>query len=154
MTKPYKTIIYSTMSQPIERRFITICIVDDEKDIRDMYKQMVETSPQKDLKVVGDFEDSIKAAEAIENNILPKGAPDVVVTDYNMPGMNGSQLAARIRNSRPDIQIIMVNGIKNNGDYLFINGLLKQKVIDAWFSKPCDIFELEETIRRLASQRR
>jgi FixJ family two-component response regulator len=35
---------------------------------------------------------------------------DLLVTDYAMPGMTGSVLAARLREQRPDLPILMVTG--------------------------------------------
>jgi CheY-like chemotaxis protein len=35
---------------------------------------------------------------------------DLVITDYAMPGMNGLELAARIREQRPKLPIILATG--------------------------------------------
>ena len=35
---------------------------------------------------------------------------DVLVTDLMMPGMNGMELAARIRESAPDVSVLLVSG--------------------------------------------
>src|SRR4051794_19626926 len=49
------------------------------------------------------------AKRALE--ILREGTPiDVVVTDQAMPGMTGTQLAAEIRASWPDLPIIVATG--------------------------------------------
>lgn len=49
------------------------------------------------------------ARRALE--ILREGTPiDVVVTDQAMPGMTGTQLAAEIRASWPDLPIIVATG--------------------------------------------
>ena len=36
---------------------------------------------------------------------------DILITDYRMPGMNGAQLIAKIREHRPDIPIVLISGI-------------------------------------------
>ena len=36
---------------------------------------------------------------------------DLVITDYRMPGMNGSQVIAAIRESRPEMPIILISGL-------------------------------------------
>jgi CheY-like chemotaxis protein len=38
------------------------------------------------------------------------GQIDLVVTDFRMDGMNGSELAQHLRTRRPDVPIIMVTG--------------------------------------------
>ncbi len=48
-------------------------------------------------------------AQALE--ILETGSPfDLVVTDYAMPGMNGFELAQRIKEKNPDLPIILATG--------------------------------------------
>jgi CheY-like chemotaxis protein len=41
---------------------------------------------------------------------LAQGEFDVVVTDYSMPRMNGAELALRIRESRPNMPLLLVTG--------------------------------------------
>ena len=38
------------------------------------------------------------------------GAIDVLLTDVLMPGMNGPELAAAVRQARPDIKVLFVSG--------------------------------------------
>ena len=42
--------------------------------------------------------------------LFEKGPFDVLITDYNMPGMDGLMLAARVRQLYPQTAIIMVSG--------------------------------------------
>jgi CheY-like chemotaxis protein len=38
---------------------------------------------------------------------------DAVVTDFEMPGMNGTELAARLKRLRPDLPVLLVSGSKS-----------------------------------------
>jgi CheY-like chemotaxis protein len=38
---------------------------------------------------------------------------DVLVTDYRMPGMNGGELVARLKEIKPDLPAIIVSGYSN-----------------------------------------
>ena len=37
-------------------------------------------------------------------------APDLIVTDHLMPGMNGAELARRVRTQQPRLPILIVSG--------------------------------------------
>lgn len=38
---------------------------------------------------------------------------DAVLTDFEMPGMNGTELAARLKRLRPDLPVLLVSGSKS-----------------------------------------
>jgi len=71
---------------------------------------------------------------------------DIVVTDHAMPGMNGTELAHRIRASRPDLPVILVTGYADlpNGSDPSLPRL----------NKPYRQRELAELISGLAADRR
>jgi CheY-like chemotaxis protein len=56
--------------------------------------------------------DVIEAMSAEEGlRLLEEGiAPDVVVTDHLMPGMTGADLVRLLRNTRPDLPVLVVSG--------------------------------------------
>jgi CheY-like chemotaxis protein len=70
---------------------------------------------------------------------------DMLVTDYRMQGMNGAELAALVRRSRPEMPVVIVTGygpIENNGG----------KDVSACLQKE-DLFPaLLETIRLLLGE--
>ena len=52
---------------------------------------------------------------------------DLVVLDYSMPGINGEQVARRIKASRPDLPIILVSGLLMDTETL--------SCVDGFFAK-------------------
>lgn len=51
-------------------------------------------------------QDGVRALPLIE-----QGAPvDLLITDYNMPGINGVELAHRMERARPGLQVLIVSG--------------------------------------------
>ncbi|MBW1779770.1 MAG: response regulator [Deltaproteobacteria bacterium] len=71
--------------------------------------------------------------EAIE--ILKKSRQDVVILDIKMPGMDGHEALARIKEIDPDVQVIMLTG--HGGDESAKESL-KHGAFD-YLNKPCDI---------------
>ena len=76
-------------------------VVDDDSAVREMLKMLL-TFDGHEVQTA----DSGEAALAeLEHNTF-----DLILTDYSMPGMNGNQLAAIVKQSRPDQPVIMVTG--------------------------------------------
>ena len=71
------------------------------------------------------------AARAIE--IVRTMDADVVLTDYTMPGMTGSQLAAQIRLIKPGLPIVLATGHADvpSGDSGPLERLTKPYTLDA-----------------------
>ena len=89
-------------SQPAEAKSLRVLLVDD-----DILVSMGAADLLADLghRVI-EAQSGIHAMEILETD-----APfDVVVTDYAMPGMNGFELAQRIRMRNPRLPIILATG--------------------------------------------
>lgn len=78
-----------------------ILFVDDEQSARDIVKRYLEAE-----KHIVDVADSGK----IGLDMFNSGSYDMVITDCAMPGMNGEQLADAIKESSPDVPVIMLTG--------------------------------------------
>src|ERR1700749_3264444 len=79
---------------------ITVCIVEDDKEIGISLKQIVESAPQ--LAFAGLY----KSAEAYET-ALPEILPDVVLLDIGLPGKSGIEFLRNSRNVSPSTQYLM-----------------------------------------------
>ena len=82
----------------------TVMIVDDERALLELAE---ETLAELGYEPVG-FDSSTAALAAF------RGAPerfDLIVTDEAMPDLTGTELAREIKQSRPDIPIILVSGL-------------------------------------------
>jgi CheY-like chemotaxis protein len=78
-------------------------------------------------------------AEALR--LLEERAPDVVVTDYMMPGMTGHDVCRRVRgNGMRNIPIIMMSAAPEAAK--------RECAADALLPKPLDLDEVERTIRK------
>ncbi|WP_019421658.1 response regulator transcription factor [Paenibacillus sp. OSY-SE] len=81
-----------------------LLLVDDEEDVREGLLREIEWSGC-GYEVIGTAENGREAIEAVD-----KLRPDVVVTDIQMPFLNGLQLSEGIREQFPTIKIIILTG--------------------------------------------
>ena len=69
---------------------ITIVLVDDHPIIRNGLKALLATQP--DFQVIGESGDGLEALR-----IVAQTAPDIVVTDITMPGLNPNSAVETLR---------------------------------------------------------
>ncbi len=80
---------------------LNIIVVDDHPIVR---RGMIDIITEDErLSVVAEANDGAEALAAIEG-----GGVDVVVSDFDMPGMNGLELAARLRDLSPPVPIVLL----------------------------------------------
>lgn len=80
-------------------------IVDDEYPAREELKYFIKNFSN--IKVVNEFDDSVKALEYIENN-----KPDIVFLDINMPKLDGVTLSRVLSKREHEIIIVFVTAYK------------------------------------------
>src|SRR5579859_471547 len=81
---------------------ITVLLVDDHALVRRGFRRMLEDEP--DIEVLGEASDGHEAVVAALSL-----KPDVVVMDFALPSMNGAVATRRIRESQPDIAILVLS---------------------------------------------
>ena len=112
-----------------------ILVIDDEKEILDIIKIILSRAGYK-------VETALDGQKGIKK--LDNGQFDLVITDINMPGLDGRKVVEYIRNSdRPFTPIIGVSGTP---------WLLKNIPFDAVFTKPFPLRDLVNSIRHLIMQ--
>lgn len=80
-----------------------VFVVEDHPTMRQMLATLVGRMP--DLEMCGE---AISAETALEE--LPDSSPDILLIDVSLPGMNGIELARRIRADQPDLPILIISG--------------------------------------------
>ncbi|WP_010270568.1 response regulator transcription factor [Paenibacillus senegalensis] len=113
-----------------------IIIADDEYMIREGIKT---TLPWDELgcEVVGEAADGLSAWELIES-----AAPDIVLTDIRMPGMNGLDLASQVAKHYPQVRIIFLTGFN---EFEYARQAVKLGAFD-YVLKPTNPEELVRTL--------
>lgn len=80
----------------------SILLVDDEEMVRRTTRLILERMGYR----VTEVESPVRALEVVEEG----GPLDLMLTDYAMPGMNGTELAERILRLRPQLPIVLSSG--------------------------------------------
>jgi DNA-binding NarL/FixJ family response regulator len=94
-----------------------IVIIDDDATHRLLYKHRLQSFSG--VEIVGEFE---KAEEALDN--IPLLKPNVVITDFTLPGMSGIDVAERLK-QYPEIKVFLVS----NHAPEYFSSVLKTPVI-------------------------
>jgi len=97
----------------IPNKDITILIVDDEPD---NLQNLVDAFHASNLNYR--ILKAINGRDAVK--ISEKRVPDIIITDWDMPGMNGIEFIRQVRRMDPtgDIPIIMCTGVMTTSENL------------------------------------
>ena len=123
-----------------------ILVVDDEPDIELMMRQKMRRQIRKGRYA---FDFALNGIEALEKLNAPRDPPyDLLVTDINMPKMNGLELLGEIARRNAEVKSIVVSAY---GDMDNIRTAMNLGAVD-FVTKPVDFDELETTIARTEEQ--
>jgi len=112
----------------------TILIVDDKEEIRELLIDIVRTV-RPDAVIIS----AEHGAHAWEIINAPGKKCHLVISDTNMPHMDGVELTANIRKDHPDVRVILMSG----------RGEPRGHEAHAFVDKPFNIADLRKTIEDL-----
>ena len=121
---------------------IRVLLVDDSALDLAILRRIID--PMESVEVVAE---AASGKEALE--LIPHHLPDVVCTDYMMPGMDGLELTKRIMATHPT-PILAVSSVVDNPEAAF--PILQAGALD-FFPKPMPTPGEEETVRRELAQK-
>lgn len=118
-------------SAPMAKR---ILVVDDNEDAADLLRELLSCLGH-DVQVANDGPTALKLAESFQ--------PDIALLDIGMPGMNGRELAARLRTQgQPSsLRLIAVTGYA-------AEVLSPEDGFETHLVKPFDVTQLQQLIAR------
>ena len=117
-----------------------ILIVDDEPDLEHLMRQRMRRDVRAGLYTLYFAQNGVEALERL--NEVPD--IDMVLSDINMPRMDGLTLLAQIPNIAPDIRAVVVSAY---GDMKNIRTAMNRGAFD-FITKPIDFQDLRVTIER------
>jgi len=91
----------------------------------------------------------VSSADSGENGlrIILKNRFDIVLSDYEMPGMDGVAFACSIKKSSPRTRVVIMTGAGK--ETVFSR---KSTAVDEVISKPFTLAEIDETFQNLSSK--
>ena len=124
----------------MEKRKANVLLVDDEEQFLDALSQRLEARGLK-VKAVTSGEDAVDQVE--DHNF------DAIIVDLAMPGIDGIETLKRIKEKRPDLEIIMLTGHAT-----VQSGIQAMKLgADDFLEKPVDLSILLEKIGKAKNKR-
>ena len=85
---------------------LSILIVDDEPDVAELFRQRFRREVRQGLYVLHFAGSGEEALERLDTGIRPELI--VILSDINMPGMDGLALLREIKQRRPALPVMMV----------------------------------------------
>jgi adenylate cyclase len=116
-----------------------ILVVDDEPDLEGLIQQKFRHQIRDGAVAFQFAHDGLEALAALKN-----GAVDMVVTDINMPRMDGLTLLRKLQEGKEKISTIIVSAY---GDMANIRSAMNRGAFD-FLTKPIDFLDLEATIAK------
>jgi CheY-like chemotaxis protein len=117
--------------------------VDDEPDVADLFRQRFRRESRQGTYVMHFAASGAEALDRLAEEIQP--ALVAVLSDINMPGMDGLQLLGEIKQRRPDLPVVMVTAYGDDERRYRASELGAFEFI----TKPVDFDQLKEQLRQL-----
>ncbi|MEA1911949.1 MAG: response regulator, partial [Spirochaetota bacterium] len=119
-----------------------LIFVDDEAIVRDGISSCIPWG-QNSFELAGLFEHGLQALDYMKNNHV-----DVVISDINMPRMDGLTLSRRIEEQYPEVIVLLLTGYD---EFEYAQEAIKSKVRE-FLLKPITADELSSVLARLEGE--
>jgi DNA-binding NtrC family response regulator len=117
-----------------------ILVVDDQESMRTLLEDMLE--------VIG-YEATLADGGEQALELLERNEFNLVLSDLNMPGMDGSALLRAIKATWPGLPVVIITGY---GTFHTEKRVMKEGA-DGYISKPCTLSKIDKTISSILSHK-
>ncbi len=123
----------------------SVLVVDDEPDVAEMFRQRFRREARQGTYVLHFAASGEEALDRLANGVRPELI--VILSDINMPGMDGLSLLREIKTRRPDLPVMMVTAYGDDERRRCAGELGAAEFI----TKPADFDQLKAQARQLAA---
>jgi CheY-like chemotaxis protein len=117
-----------------------IMVVDDEEDVQLLFRQKFRKEIKKGQI---EFQFAFSAKEALEYlEGQPKNCVVLILSDINMPGMNGLELLKIIKEKFPNLKVFMITAYGDEENYK----IAMEYGADDYLHKPVEFDNLKDKI--------
>ena len=124
---------------------VSILIVDDEPDVAELFRQRFRREARQGTYVLHFAASGEEALDMLGHEIEPQLI--VILSDINMPGMDGLALLREVKRQRPELPVMMVTAYGDDER--------RQRAIEygaaEFITKPVDFDLLKRQLAQLAS---
>jgi CheY-like chemotaxis protein len=122
---------------------VSILVVDDESDVAELFRQRFRREVRQGTYAMHFANSGKEALEKLGSNIEPTLI--VILSDINMPGMDGLTLLREIKARRPDLPVMMVTAYGDDER----RRLAEELGAIEFITKPVDFDLLKAQLRQL-----
>jgi CheY-like chemotaxis protein len=126
-------------------RSASILVVDDEPDVAELFRQRFRRETRQGTYVMHFAASGAEALDRLAGEIEP--ALIVVLSDINMPGMDGLELLAEIKERFPSLPVMMVTAYGDDER----RRRAADKGAAEFITKPVDFDNLKAQLRELST---
>jgi signal transduction histidine kinase/ActR/RegA family two-component response regulator len=112
-----------------------ILLVDDEEGVLEILADLFAESPY-------EVDTACTGEEAL--NALQSTPYDLLLTDINLPGVNGLEVVGAAKEADPEMVVIVITGYASTGTAI---DALRQGAYD-YITKPFDLYEVDQVVAR------
>ena len=120
---------------------IDVVLVEDNEVFREALELLLDVTP--DVRVVASVPNGEAALE-----VCPRVAPDVVLVDYRLPGLDGVETTAAIRAACPRASVVVLTATAETGEI----AALRDAGAVACLTKDREFDDIVGTIRQAAGR--
>ena len=122
---------------------VSILVVDDEPDVAELFRQRFRREARQGTYVLHFAVSAQEALERLAGNIEPELI--VILSDINMPGIDGLALLREVKTRRPDMPVMMVTAYGDEER----RRRAAEIGADDFLTKPIDFDFLKQRLRQL-----